>query len=231
MDGGVPDLSSADLVIRLVVAAVLGGVIGIEREMRERYAGLRTHLLVSLGAALFTIVSVYAWSAFDFAAAGVSFDPSRIAAGIVTGIGFIGAGAILRHGLFVRGLTTAASLWVAAAIGLAAGMGYFAAAGTTTVIVVVTLWPLRALSRHLFSRYHLEEAQMVVELRDGEAAPEVIEAVKRLGGTVGSVAVAQSNGVRSVELAAEFQHGQRDRAIAILSERERVVGTRWGPPS
>ncbi len=231
MKVGVPDLSTADLVIRLFVAALLGGVIGVERELRERYAGLRTHLLVSVGAALFTIVSVYAWGTFDFAAAGVSFDPSRIAAGIVTGIGFIGAGAILRHGFFVRGLTTAASLWVAAAIGLAAGMGYYSAAVAATLVVVVTLWPLRALSRRLFTRYHLEELHVVVELREGEAAPDVIDAVQRLGGSVASVEIAQTNGVRSVELGAEFEHGERDRAVARLSELERVVGARWGAAS
>lgn len=184
-----------------------------------------------MGAALFTIVSVYAWSAFDFATAGVTFDPSRIAAGIVTGIGFIGAGAILRHGLSVRSLTTAASLWVAAAIGLAAGMGYYSAAAATTIVVVVTLWPLRTLSQRLFGRYHPEEAELVVELREGESAPDVIEALQRLGGTVGSVELAHSNGVRRVELAAEFRHGERERAIGLLSERERVVGARWGGAS
>lgn len=224
---GVPELSTAELVIRLIVAALLGGLIGMERELRERYAGLRTHLLVSVGAALFTIVSVYAWKAFDFGAAGVSFDPSRIAAGIVTGIGFIGAGAILRHGFFVRGLKTAASLWVAAAIGLAAGMGYYSAAVVTTVVVVVTLWPLRVLSQRLFARYHAEEARLVVELREGDAARDVIRKVERLGGSVASVEVAQRNGTRTLEIGAEFGHGERELALARLSEAERVVGARW----
>ena len=105
--------------LRLCVAAALGGAIGLERELRERQAGLRTHLLVSVGSALFTLVSAYGFS--DFSAAGRSVDPTRIAAQIVTGIGFLGAGAIIRQGLSVRGLTTAATLWLVAAIGMACG--------------------------------------------------------------------------------------------------------------
>jgi len=106
--------------LRLLVAAALSGAIGVERELRERAAGLRTHMLVGVGAALFTLVSAYAWGDFVFdRSRGTAFDPTRIAAQIVTGIGFLGAGAILRQGLSVRGLTTAAGLWVAAAIGMA----------------------------------------------------------------------------------------------------------------
>jgi putative Mg2+ transporter-C (MgtC) family protein len=103
----VPELSFAEVVLRIVMAAVLGGAIGVEREIREREAGLRTHMLVAVGAALFTLVSAYGWSDFNFSQrTGVTYDPTRIAAQIVTGIGFLGAGAIIRHGLSVRGLTT-----------------------------------------------------------------------------------------------------------------------------
>jgi len=107
-----------EVLLRIFVAAALGGAIGLERELRERQAGLRTHLVVSVGAALFTLVSAYGFSGF-----GSRVDPTRIAAQIVTGIGFLGAGAIIRQGLSVRGLTTAASLWLVAAIGMAAGAG------------------------------------------------------------------------------------------------------------
>jgi putative Mg2+ transporter-C (MgtC) family protein len=139
-----PDLPLWELALRLVVAAVLTGAIGLERELRERAAGLRTHMLVGLGSALFTIVSAYGWADFTFSnRSGVVFDPTRIAAQIVTGIGFLGAGAIIRQGLSVRGLTTAAGLWVVAAIGMAAGAGYYAAALIGTALVLVGLGPVR----------------------------------------------------------------------------------------
>lgn len=133
----IPDLDWWDVLIRLVVAGALTGAIGLERELRDRAAGLRTHMLVGIGAALFTIVSAYGWGDFQFSnRSGVVFDPTRIAAQVVTGIGFLGAGAIIRQGLTVRGLTTAASLWIVAAIGMAAGAGYYSAALIATGIVI-----------------------------------------------------------------------------------------------
>jgi putative Mg2+ transporter-C (MgtC) family protein len=134
-----------DVVIRLAAAAGLGMVIGIERELREQAAGLRTHMLVAVGACLFTLVSAYG---FEAVGTGET-DPSRVAAQIVTGIGFLGAGAILREGQWVRGLTTAASLWVVAAVGMAVGLGLFWASGVTVVITVASLWALRPFRRRL----------------------------------------------------------------------------------
>jgi len=128
-----PTLNWDESLLRLALAALLGGLIGVERELREREAGLRTHLLVSLGSALFTIVGAYGFHSFlDSGANVVRADPTRVAAQIVTGIGFLGAGAIIRQGLSVRGLTTAATLWVVAAVGLAAGAGYYSVAVITT---------------------------------------------------------------------------------------------------
>src|SRR5207247_3962127 len=170
-------------VLRLALAAVLGAAIGVERELREREAGLRTHLLVSLGSALFTIVSAYGFHAFLASGASVvRADPTRIAAQIVTGIGFLGAGAIIRQGLSVRGLTTAATLWVVAAIGLAAGAGYYSAAVATTVPVIISLWPFRILARRLFLRFRPERERLVVDLDPGRSAAPVLEAVERAGG-------------------------------------------------
>ncbi len=110
----------ADLVFRMLVAAVLGAAIGLEREIHEHPAGMRTHLLVALGSAIFTELSIYG---FGTGPGSPSIDPSRVAAQVVSGIGFLGAGAILKYGTSIRGLTTAASLWAAAAIGMAAGSG------------------------------------------------------------------------------------------------------------
>lgn len=130
-------LSEADLVLRLLAAVVLGAVVGWEREASEESAGLRTHMLVSVGAALFTVVSL--------SVAGA--DPARIAAGVVTGIGFLGAGAIFRAKDHVKGLTTAASVWTVAAIGVASGMGYYTAAIITTAMVFAVLYLKRIKKR------------------------------------------------------------------------------------
>ena len=125
-------------ILRLLIATFLGAVIGFEREYHAKEAGIRTHLLVALGACLFMILSVYG---FDFMLDRdhVSFDPSRIASQVVTGIGFIGAGTIILQKQMVRGLTTAAGLWVTAAIGLACGNGMYVIAIVTTAIVLVSL--------------------------------------------------------------------------------------------
>jgi putative Mg2+ transporter-C (MgtC) family protein len=175
----VPELQWGEVLLRIVLAGVLGGAIGAEREIREREAGLRTHMLVAVGAALFTIVSAYAWRDFQFSAAsGVTFDPTRIAAQVVTGIGFLGAGAIIRQGLSIRGLTTAASLWVVAAIGMASGAGYYSAAVITTVLVLVSLWPLRILAFRIFERIRPGELRLEVELRPNEGPSVLLDALE-----------------------------------------------------
>jgi putative Mg2+ transporter-C (MgtC) family protein len=130
------DPNDLAVALRLLLAAILGALIGLEREVHDHPAGMRTHLLVSLGSAGFTALSIYA-----FPSPGA--DPARVAAQIVTGIGFLGAGAILKQGVTIHGLTTAASLWVAAAVGMAAGAGAWVTALTITVIAIVSLWPLR----------------------------------------------------------------------------------------
>src|SRR5216110_144289 len=162
----IPSLSWPEILGRVALAAALGAVLGFERELREREAGLRTHMLVALGSALFTIVSAYGFR--EFLTSGdqvVRADPTRIAAQIVTGIGFLGAGAIIRQGVSIRGLTTAATLWVAAAIGMAAGAGYYSGAVIGTVVTLIALWPLRRLAFPVFERLRPEERSMIIELR------------------------------------------------------------------
>ncbi len=125
------------MVLRILLAAALGGIIGFQRRHAEKPAGLRDIILICTGSALFTIVSIYG---FDIA------DPSRVAAGIVTGIGFLGAGAIIRRGEgVIKGLTTAATIWVVAGIGMAAGTGLYLIAVVTTIVVLVVL----ILHRHI----------------------------------------------------------------------------------
>jgi putative Mg2+ transporter-C (MgtC) family protein len=137
------------LAIRLLIAAVLGAAIGIERELHSHPAGTRTHLLVALGSAAFTVLSIYGFTDITNAGQVAAVDPSRVAAQIVTGIGFLGAGAILKYGATVKGLTTAASLWVTAAIGMAAGTGELVMAVVVTAIAILSLGPLRALVKRL----------------------------------------------------------------------------------
>src|SRR5215210_4842224 len=169
-----PDISDWEIALRLVLAAGLSGLVGLERELRERAAGLRTHMLVGLGSALFTVVSAYAWGDFVFdRSQGTVLDPTRIAAQIVTGIGFLGAGAILRQGLSVRGLTTAAGLWVVAAIGIACGAGYYPAAAITTGIVLVGLGPLRWLEGAV-DRIGGDSGVLEIELPAGEPISHVV---------------------------------------------------------
>lgn len=124
-----------EMVLRLLLATALGSIIGYQRERAGKSAGLRTHILICVGAALFTVASLHGF--------GAAADPARIAAGIVAGIGFIGAGAIMRRGEgVIEGLTTAATIWVVAAIGLAAGAGlYLVSAVTTAVVTIVLLLP------------------------------------------------------------------------------------------
>ena len=139
---------------RLLAAAVLGAVIGLEREHHGRAAGLRTHLLVALGAAMAMIVSLHFPNVFGAGQGGqaVTVDPARVAYGVMAGIGFLGAGTIIRYGTGIRGLTTAASLWCAAAIGLGTGFGMYLIAGVATAIVLFALVVLDFADRIIHGR-------------------------------------------------------------------------------
>ncbi|CAN5545550.1 MgtC/SapB family protein [soil metagenome] len=145
-------LDTWELALRVLAAAALGGLIGFEREFADQPAGFRTHILVSLGATLFTIVGAYGVAPFVGADQAVRFDPTRVAAQVVTGIGFLGAGAILQQGVNVRGLTTAAALWVTAAVGTAVGLGYYDGAAITAVTTVAALFGLKHVGHKVFRR-------------------------------------------------------------------------------
>ncbi len=147
-----------DISLRLLIAALLGAAIGFEREVHHP-AGMRTHLLVSLGSAAFSVLGIYFFVSTD---GTTPTDPSRIAAQIVSGIGFLGAGAILKYGTSVRGLTTAASLWATAAVGMAAGAGAWLIAVVTAILIVLSLGPLNV----LIERSHMrEQASFRIRLR------------------------------------------------------------------
>lgn len=134
-------IDNIHILLRLLAAMLLGGLIGWERERSSHAAGLRTHILVCVGSALIMMLSVYGFSEF-VAETNVRIDPARLATAVISGIGFLGAGTILFTGKAITGLTTAASLWVVAAIGLAIGAGFFFAAFVATFLVLVNLWVL-----------------------------------------------------------------------------------------
>jgi putative Mg2+ transporter-C (MgtC) family protein len=224
----VPELHFGEVLLRVVLAGLLGGAIGVEREIREREAGLRTHLLVAVGAALFTIVSAYGWRDFHFSArSGITYDPTRIAAQIVTGIGFLGAGAIIRQGLSVRGLTTAASLWVVAAIGIASGAGYYSAAVITTVVVLVSLWPLRILAYRLIERIRPGERRLEVELRANESPSLLLDALERHGAAVRAFELEDVRDRRRILLDLRLANAPPHVVTAELMRLEPVLGVRW----
>jgi len=169
-----------EALVRLAVAAFLSGVIGFEREVAQKAAGIRTHMLVGLGAALFSLLSVEAFP---------GSDPARVAAQVVTGIGFLGAGAIFRHGFTVRGLTTAAGLWSVAAVGMAAGIGEWQVALLTTGLAVVVLYVV-GVTQWLF-RGRRGEATTVIAMRmnDPTKVQETSAAARRLVAPGGEVLI------------------------------------------
>ena len=166
------------LILRLFCAGLFGGIIGLEREIRAKEAGLRTHFIVALGSALFMIISQYA---FD----GQQHDAARVAAQVVSGIGFIGAGVIIFQKNAVRGVTTAAGLWVAAAIGLATGAGMYAVAIAATLLTVICLEAMN----FFHSRYGEKEVHLTLNSEDEEDIISVLDAFKKDKITVESYAL------------------------------------------
>ena len=160
-----------ELSVRLLVAAGLGLAIGFEREIHGHPAGLRTHMLVALGSALFTVLSI---RGFGGEVPGAPVDPTRIAAQIVSGIGFLGAGAILKDGIVIRGLTTAASLWATSAVGMAAGAAEYGIAVVAALVIIVSLWPINAVADRLHGS-SLPEMQIRLSMKRVDLLGQVSE--------------------------------------------------------
>jgi len=206
--------------VRLLLASVLGGAVGWQRESADKPAGFRTHIIVCLGAALFTLVS-----AVGFFGSGA--DPARVASNIVVGIGFLGAGTIWRTGGSVQGLTTAASLWTVAAIGTAAGLGYYFGAAATTVIVIVTLTALKWFEERI-PRRGVGNVVMIMADRPGQLG--------RIGTVLGAFGVniervemsARMDNKVTLELAARVPaRASRDEILVALGEVDGVEDVRW----
>lgn len=175
--------STFELVGRLLLAAVLGGAIGFERELRDHPAGLRTHITVAVGSALFVIAGAYGWEDFltdDRSSTNITIGVDRVASNIVTGIGFLGGGAILKYGANIRGLTTAASLWVTSAVGLAVGLGNYVLVIAATVVTLVSLVALRFPETWIQRRLSIDRESVTIHVVAGADASPVIAALASL---------------------------------------------------
>jgi putative Mg2+ transporter-C (MgtC) family protein len=212
------DLSELEIVLRLLLAAGLGAAIGVEREADGKDAGLRTHLILALGAAVFGVVSVGGWD--DFITSGrtnVQVDVTRVASYVAAGIGFIGGGAILKQAGSVKGLTTAASLWIAAAVGLAAGVGLWMAAVTGTFVALLSLVALRPL-RNVLRRMAGNETTLTVVIRKGASPSSVLREIEEAGITPAHVKIGPGQSNDSVEVVAEYE-GNDPAVVGALAAR------------
>ena len=194
-------LSHADLAARIGLALLLGGIVGAEREVYGHPAGVRTHIMVALGSALFAIISTHGFDTFVTSKpTNVRVDVTRVVSQIVVGIGFLGGGTIIKQGFSIRGLTTAASLWVVAAVGTAAGVGSYFAAVLTTAVVVASLVVLRLPRRWLRVRVASRTDTVVARLRRDADPAGVVSAIQRLQGVeVRALTVREEGGVTVVE--------------------------------
>lgn len=202
------------MLLRLGAAFILGGAVGLERESAQRPAGFRTHTLVSVGAALVMVLSE--------SIAGA--DPARLAAQVVSGIGFLGAGTILREGPTVRGLTTAASLWVVAAIGLACGAGFFQGAGLAAALVIIALVPLVRLERWVGGKRERRVLELDIEDRPGQLG-RIGQVLGRLGVSIKGIQMEEAalRGRLNVALTVRFPPGTNvEAALTELSQVEGV---------
>ncbi|WP_070121441.1 MgtC/SapB family protein [Bacillus marinisedimentorum] len=168
MDSLIADIGYSDhiyvMMFRVFVAATLSGLIGLEREIKNQPAGLRTHLLVGIGSSVMMMLSVFGFSDYIYEDSNVRFDPARIPSYVISGIGFLGAGTIIVRGAAVKGLTTAASIWVVAGIGLLAGNGMYDISMVTTVTVLISLWVLNMFENKMLRSKSARTLQVTVYL-------------------------------------------------------------------
>jgi putative Mg2+ transporter-C (MgtC) family protein len=212
-----------DLALRLVIAAGLGLAIGFEREIHGHPAGLRTHMLVAMGSGLFTVLSAYGFNGVAGAVPNSApIDPTRIAAQIVSGIGFLGAGAILKDGIVIRGLTTAASLWATSAVGMAAGAGEHVIAVVATTTILVSLWPINALAERLHGSA-VPAVQLRLSLDRLEALGEVTGVLVKHRLEIGQISTQR---VGKNEYRADLSVRGRSQSVvtSAIEEIDRIAG-------
>jgi putative Mg2+ transporter-C (MgtC) family protein len=210
-----------ELLARLLLAAVLGGAIGAERELNDQPAGLRTHMLLTIGACLFTLISAYGF--------GGRTDPSRIAAQIVTGIGFLGGGAIVRHGLTVKGVTTAASIWATASVGVAIGAGSYVLGTGGAVLVVGTLFGLRR-ADVVLQRWGVSREEYLIEAMPSFDMERLAEVGRREKVALRGMELQEDDDAVRITLLVKLPPGYRPaRLLNALSQVEGVRQVEWHP--
>ncbi|MBW3594750.1 MAG: MgtC/SapB family protein [Actinobacteria bacterium] len=230
METAPPVLSFGELMLRIGLAGLLGGLVGLEREFSDQPAGLRTHALVSFGAALFTMAGAYGVSEFFTGDDIIQFDPTRIAAQVVTGIGFIGAGAILRQGITVKGLTTAASLWVTASIGLAVGLGYLEGGVAVTAAALLVLYVLKQIERLLFPRLKRGYIRMRIELTSQMRLSDLTEVVEAHSARIDGMKINTDGEERHLVARLQLPPGLGGDVLAEeISSVEGVTAVDWQP--
>jgi putative Mg2+ transporter-C (MgtC) family protein len=224
------DLTTAEVILRVVVGALLGAVVGIERESAGQDAGFRTHLLLALGAALFGVASVGAFDSFigDPNSTNVRVDVTRIASYVAAGIGFLGGGAILKHAGTVRGITTASSIWAAAAIGMSAGLGFWAGAIAATIIALIALAGLKPVSDWVGRRNRMPRTMTIVISQFASSA-EVMTVLRRYSlDLIKSIQIGRSETEKEgevTEVAVQFWKDPSDSVIdEITRELESEIG-------
>jgi putative Mg2+ transporter-C (MgtC) family protein len=218
-------LSVGELVARVAIAALLGGLIGLERELSDQPAGFRTHILVSLGAALFTLAGAYGLEDFlGVEEVDVRLDPTRVAAQVVTGVGFLGAGAIIHRGVNIRGLTTAASLWVTAAIGTAVAFGYWEGALAVTIVAFGALYSLKYIERRALEGLKRGRVRFVIDMDHQLRLAALTEILDRAGGRVVSMKVIEEQDEDARELIVVARLPSRAVAEDVAAEIRELEG-------
>lgn len=220
-----------ELALRLLVAAALGAAIGLEREIHAHPAGMRTHLLVCVGSTIFTVLSIYGFVGVLGPSEGTQPDPTRIAAQIVSGIGFLGAGAILKSGATIRGLTTAASLWATSAVGVAVGAGQYVVGGVGTAIVLFSLWPLNRIADRIQSAGASPSIRLGLQLQALERLGAVSRELSARRIETTGMSTSRSGNWYEVELELRVRPGtDLTGAVQAISELAGVEVTETSPP-
>lgn len=213
------DFNVISVIVRMVLAVICGGIIGIERETKRRPAGFRTHTLVCLGAAMTMLTSQFLMTE------GWTTDPARLGAQVVAGIGFIGAGTIIvTRRQKVKGLTTAAGLWVSAIIGLAIGVGYYEAALITMVIVLIAEILLSKLEWHISSK--AQKLNLYIEYNEDESIGEIAEEIKKMGVSIMDIEITRSKESEGAMMSAIFSLHleKRTKRPQLLLEIQEIKG-------